>query len=125
MNVYSKDVQELIAEINKHILTHSDSLWSYVRNLQDYTEKILDGTYLNVSNTSVLIWCDPGKELPREGNPAVLVYTEGKVMSATYDYYCPVISTERVSKWVIYRTPSQIVYLPGKVDLWAYMPVPK
>jgi hypothetical protein len=93
-------------------LRYENELLSY--NHQDAINKL--------TNKSFIVWRDPEKELPREVDTEVLVFSEGKVLSATYDYYCPVISSERVSKWVIYRTPTQIVYLPSKVDLWAYMP---
>jgi len=47
-NVYAKNVQELLIQTRKVLLIHSDAFWSLVRNLTDYTERIYDGTYLDV-----------------------------------------------------------------------------
>lgn len=93
-------------------LRYENELLSF--NYQDAINKLL--------NRSLILWRDPIKELPKNIDDNVLIFSEGKILSATYDYWCPVSSEERVSKWVIYRTPDRIVYHPGLVDLWAYAP---
>ena len=61
-NVYAKDVQKLLAEINRLVLVSPDTPWSLVRNLKDYTEKIYNGTYLGVEISTVV------KDDPTEAN---------------------------------------------------------
>jgi hypothetical protein len=47
-NVYAKGVLELIKEVEAaKIILHFGG-WSIARNLKDYTDKIYDGTYLDV-----------------------------------------------------------------------------
>ena len=47
-NVYAKGVLELIKEVEAaKIILHFEG-WSIARNLKDYTDKIYDGTYLDV-----------------------------------------------------------------------------
>jgi hypothetical protein len=93
-------------------LRYENELLSF--NYQDAINKL--------ANRSFIVWRDPQKELPKNIDDNVLIFSEGKILSATYDYWCPVSSQERVSQWVIYRTNDRIVYFPGEIDLWAYMP---
>jgi len=53
-NVYAKNVQDLLTAINESVIDGADSIWSFVNNLRDYTEKIYDGTYLD-AKTSVVV----------------------------------------------------------------------
>lgn len=104
-----------------------ENRWNYsgegsLRYENELLSNNLQGAINKLTDRSYIVWRDPKKELPKEIDSAVLVFSEGKILSATYDYYCPIISSNIIPKWVIYREPGKIYYLEGTVDLWAYIP---